>query len=111
MAEVKRLKALVQVEGMNGLHRADVIQYEGKHWIVPYWLDSPVEKVTRPLRIIQIESIQHQKIDDKPEFQFVINQPIPKDVFEHGQVQQGSKYVVVESPDIAFPIPVVKKPH
>jgi nitrous oxidase accessory protein NosD len=46
----------------------------------------------------------HQKIFGNPQGDLVLNQPIPKAVLDG---RKEGEYVIVESPDIAVPIPPV----
>jgi len=81
-----------------------VIEYRDEFWLVPEWLDNQTQKLTRPLRIVSLRTIPHQRLPGQiPEF--VVNDPVPKYVFD-GQIppQEASKYVVVEDPDIRIPI-------
>jgi hypothetical protein len=66
-------------------------------------LDSTVQKVTRPVRIVSLATLPHQRGKFSPEF--VVDGPVPKYVFD-GRIpsQEASKYVVVEMPDILIPI-------
>ena len=84
----------------------DVIEYAGGFWLVPEWLDNPVRKVTKPLRIVSLATLPHQRGNSSP--QFVVNDPVPKYVFD-GRVppQEANKYVVVEAPDIL----IRREPH
>jgi hypothetical protein len=78
----------------------DVIEYRNEFWLVPEWLDNQVQKSTKPLRIVSLRTIPHQRLPGQiPEF--VVNDPVPKYVFD-GRIppEQAGKYVVVEDPDI-----------
>jgi len=81
--------------------QCDTIEYEGKFWLVGEWLDSPELGVTKPKRLICLETLPHQKTIGSKHGDFVLNHPIPREVFD-GQIPQKSEvvYVVVEDPDI-----------
>lgn len=88
------------------IHQCDTIEYQGKFWLVPQWLEFPAEQVTKPLRIICVETLPHQKTLGSPFGDFALNAPISRAVFE-GQIQPppGSPYVVIERPDIPLKSP------
>lgn len=100
---MKILKAYVQSDGQ--LLIADVVEFEGKTWLVPHWIDFPLEKVSRPLRIIRLDSLPHQKVPPNDHYQYIVDCPIPKCVFE-GQIPPQSQiaFEIVESPEISVPI-------
>jgi hypothetical protein len=94
---VKIYKAMVIVGGDVCL--MDVIEYAGGFWLVPKWLDYPAQKVTKPVRIVSLATLPHQRGRASPEF--VVDGPVPKYVFD-GRVpsSEAGKYIVVEAPDI-----------
>lgn len=103
---MKIFKAAVPVEGETSIFQMDVIEHEGKFWLVPYWLNNPATGRSKPLRLIALETIQHQRVDSAPFGDFAVNVPIPKAVID-GRVQQQqgfglNNYIVVEAPDIVF---------
>jgi hypothetical protein len=81
-----------------GIFKCDTIEYQGKMWLVPEWLENPKAGWTMPARIILLESLPHQTTTGNAFGDFVLNQPIPKAVF-NGQ-QSGGIYIVLERPDI-----------
>ncbi len=92
-------------DGADGIiYKVDTIEYEGKIWLVPEWLDNAVGGWRIPARIILLDVLPHQKTPDGP-VNFVLTYGIPKSVFFHGQIPPQSKYsfVVRECPDIRFP--------
>jgi hypothetical protein len=98
---MKVLKAsLIIADEIHRTALMDVIEYRNEFWLVPEWLDNQTQKLTKPLRIISLRTLPYQRTPGKtPEF--VINDPVPKYVFD-GQVppQEAGKYVVIEDPDI-----------
>lgn len=85
--------------------KMDTIEHEGQFWLVPQWIDSQTEEWTMPARIILLDSLPHQESDGK-QWDFVLNDPIPKAIaFGETQPEEGSEYVVVERPNIRLPKP------
>jgi hypothetical protein len=84
------------------IYKVDTIEYEGKMWLVPEWLDSPKSGWQMPARIICLDGLHYQKADGK-EVDFVLNAGIPKSVFDGTQIPLGDRYVVLERPGIQFP--------
>ena len=85
------------------IYKVDTIEYEGKMWLVPEWLDNPRGGWRKPTRIICLDVLPHQKTPGGPE-DFVLNGGIPKSVFD-GLIPTPREewYIVIESPDIQFP--------
>jgi hypothetical protein len=83
-----------------------VIILGGLPWLVPWWIDSPDGRSTRPARIVGLAWVEHQRIERDGQTEFVVNQPLPKALFEN-PIPLGSVtgYVVLEGPNIQFPIP------
>src|SRR4051794_29175213 len=104
---MKIYKAAVAIEGEGTISQMDAIEHDGKFWLVPIWLENPAIKKIKPLRLILLDSLQHQRFDPPTQFgDFAVNDPIPKDVLK-GRVQQQqgfglNMYVVIEEPDLAF---------
>jgi hypothetical protein len=91
----------------DGMFTVDVIEHEGEFWLVPGWLDNKVEGWSKPVRIIRLNSVPHQKtLGGKYSDFLVASNAIPKAVLD-GHVQFGSSGLieVVESPDIRVVIP------
>jgi uncharacterized protein YodC (DUF2158 family) len=104
-SEPQILKATVILQSTaHEVHTVDVIEHEGQFWLVPEWYDNQAQGVTMPARIISLATLPHQRGQGSPEF--VVNDPIPKYVFDgHIPPEQAHKYVVQEQPWIRFPIP------
>lgn len=88
----------------------DVIEHDGKLWLVPYWLQHQTTKMLKPVRLIWLEALPHQVIDPPAlGADFAVNSPIPEDVVE-GRVQgqnaiDGTLFVTVEGPDFTVEPP------
>lgn len=96
------------VEGEAIIYMADTIEYEGKMWLVPEWLEAPSEGWKTPERIVCLDGFPHQKVESGVPADFVLNKPIPKDVL-YGQIPKQSKYasLVIMRPDIKVSIPTI----
>ncbi len=82
------------------IYKMDTIEYINKFWLVPAWLESPYLAYKMPDRIICLENLPHQK-SNLPETDFVLNNPIPKDVLDGKIIPElKDKYVVIIRPDI-----------
>ncbi len=102
----KIYQTIMSFEGENDILCIDTIEYDGKMWLVPRWLEAPFEGWKTPERIILLDSLDRQKAPADYEADFVLQSPIPKDVFE-GRIPKGSEgeFVVIELPDVKIPIP------
>ena len=84
------------------IYKVDTVEHEGHFWIVPEWLEIREEKLIMPARIIQIDSLDHQKTEIYG-CQFVVTYSIPKSVLSgETQTAEGVDYVVEERPHIHF---------
>jgi hypothetical protein len=81
----------------------DTIEYEGKFWLVPIWLESPTEEWRTPARLIGLPNLHTQDLrGTQAPVDFAVQVPIPKAVLE-GKTTTG--YSVIERPPIRFPKP------
>lgn len=105
--EPAMLKTVVAIEGGNALFSADTIEHEGKLWLVPHWLESPSEGYRIPARIVCLDGLRaFQKLEKSFPADYSLGVPVPKAVFDGTHPQPLSLgYIVVERPDIRFPIP------
>ena len=105
---MKILTAMVAFEnpGSGTIYKADVIEREGKHWLVPEWLENLQEGWRSPLRIVLLDVLPHQVTTGSAFGDFVLTSPIRRDIFD-GKVPASAdpRYVVVEGPDSRFPLP------
>jgi hypothetical protein len=95
-------KTMVAFEGEDTIVTVDTIEYQGKMWLVPEWLDLETGEWTVPARIVLLGSLlPHPKDSPGGEWDFVLNRPISRAVFR-GQIPPGQeeKYVVIERPNI-----------
>ena len=86
--------------------KCDTIEFEGKFWLVPEWLEKAAIGEMQPLRIICLDLLPHQKIQRGTPADFVLNDPIPKCVFD-GEIppQTTLNFRILESPEIWVEIP------
>jgi hypothetical protein len=78
--------------------KVDTIEHEGQFWLVPEWIVDSKTGTRMPARIILLDKSMHQKTTGHAFGDFVLNQLIPRAVFEGRQT--GGPYTVVERPDI-----------
>ncbi len=86
----------------SAIHKVDVIEHEGRQWMVPHWVDSPDGKWTRPLRIIPLDAVPHQPYGPD---EFVVNDPLPEFLFYDHPVHGETGYEAQEMPEILLPHP------
>jgi len=91
--------------GVHEIHVTDVVEYEGRFWLVPEWLDNHAEKISMPVRIVAFDRVPHLRTKGgTPEF--VVEFPISKSVFEgRPSSEEAKKYDIVERPPIVIPLP------
>jgi hypothetical protein len=103
---MKILKAMVGSADHGSLYKVDVIEHDQKLWLVPQWLDSPAEGVSRPARIIRMDTLRHQKnAPNSPYGDYVLNVPIPTALLNLETPKQPiDGFEVQEMPEITFPL-------
>lgn len=96
------LKALVGTDA--GFLMLETVEYQGGRWLVPHWLADHARGVRIPIRIVRMDSLEHQAVQFG-EAAFVLSSPVPKAVLD-GVAREvaGVRYEVVESPDIQVPL-------
>ncbi|HEY5379911.1 MAG TPA: hypothetical protein VIJ78_10300, partial [Pseudolabrys sp.] len=100
---MKIFKATVIVGG--AIHKSDAIEYEGKLWLVPHWLDMPAQGVTMPARIIRFDNRQYSDVRGTNLGDFVVNDSMPKELFDHQTPRQPiAGYEYLEMPEIRIPL-------
>lgn len=100
---MKILKTLVPAD--DGLFVYDTIEYEGKLWLVPEWIDGiPTKGYSKPARIICLTVLPHSQ--GAAGADYALNNPIPKSVWQgHVPPELKNMYVVIENPDIVVETP------
>ena len=74
------LKTVVALEDGDGtIFHMDTIEYQGRFWLVPAWLEAPSEGWKMPVRIICLDPLPHQKFPPGSGYgDFVLSGPLPK---------------------------------
>lgn len=97
---VKIFKTAVPTDGM--IVTMDTIEYEGKFWLVPQWLDDKIQILSRPARLIRLDSLPHVK-GGPPPHDFVLTDYIPKSVLDGTASQQiKDKYEILDQPQLVI---------
>jgi hypothetical protein len=101
---VFKATAVIDNDGVHEIHFIDVVEYAGQFWLVPAWVDDPALNTTRPVLIVSLATIPHERAG-KTDPQFVVKDPIPKCIL-NGQIPPAlaHKYLVLEQPDISLPL-------
>ena len=112
MSDARLFKVIVILEdGVSGPCAA--VEYGGAIWLVPNWLPSPDEGYAKPERMIRLDQFAHQRVDPPVVGEgplagadFVINEPIPRALFEGPLTSQlTDMYAVLDRPDAQFRLP------
>jgi hypothetical protein len=102
---MKIMKVGVGSDGGN-IFKCDAIEHEGKLWLVPEWLDVPARGVTKPRRIVRMDSLPHQPMKN-PAYgmDYILTWYMPKAVLDGtAPPEQASQYEIVELPEIEIPM-------
>jgi len=102
---VKILKTLYFSDSVPGhLLKCDTIEWQGKFWLVPEWIENHSTGKMRPVRIICLDSLPHRVLPLGAPDHFALDIPIPKCVFD-GKIPQETPFEIVENPAIEVYIP------
>lgn len=77
---IRQFKALVPVG--NEVWTIDGLEYDGRLWLVPEWLDIRDEGLTTPARRILMDALPHHRVRGQDLVRFIVNCQIPKAVLE-----------------------------
>jgi hypothetical protein len=109
---MKILKALVTGVEDGGISKCDAIEFDGKLWLVPRWLDFPAQGLTKPARLVRFDTLLHQETPSSPspqEADYVLNQPIPGELLEIRTPKQPILgFEFLELPEVSFPLKASK---
>jgi|SRR5271166_4034709 len=85
-----------------GIFECDTIEYEGKVWLVPQWLDLPAKGVRKPRRIIRMDSLPHQKVTNSAYcLDYILNGYMPQAVLDGtAPPELAGQFEIVELPEI-----------
>lgn len=85
--------------------KMDVILHEGRHWLVPNWYENKDEGWRTPERIVLLDAIPHDHLPQNRDWQFVVNAPVPKELFfDADPSKAGKQYVVRLMPGFRIPL-------
>ena len=88
-----------------GILQMDVIKHEGKHWLVPNWFENKDEGWQTPERIVLLDVIPHRQMPDNQAWQFLIEFPVPRELFfDPDPSKAGKQFVVQMMPGIRLPL-------
>jgi hypothetical protein len=109
MTEV--LKALVfYADGKSAPINVPAIEYEGRVWLAPHWIETPEPGVRAPKHIIPIDLFQGQKVDPpQPGLQYVVNAGLPRQLLdEEIPTELKNKFQIVDRPNVKVPTGIVQ---
>ena len=96
---MKIVQTLVGFSDSGTLFNCDTIEHEGQFWLVPEWLEAPELGMKRPARIIPLARLRHQEMGSAYPQRFLLNDPMPRDVFEGRALPQLAKqFGVIDEP-------------
>lgn len=103
---MKILKAMVGSADSGEIFQIDVIEHDNKLWLVPQWYDVPAQGVSKPARIIRMDTLRHQKIAPGGlHGDYILNVPIPTALLNLPTPKQPVPgFEVQEMPEIIFPM-------
>jgi len=95
---------VMEDDGKSTICHIETINFEGKTWLVPEWLDNKAEGWTTPKRIFRplAKAAYQQRVADlSGDLSELLTSPIPISVL-NGQIPPGreNEFVVVERPDV-----------
>jgi hypothetical protein len=104
-----QFKVIVILEdGVSG--PCSAVEYQDAIWLVPKWLPCSDAEYAKPERMIRLDQFRYQRIDPPvagegplAEADFVIDDPIPRALFEAPLTPQlASRFSVLDRPDATF---------
>ena len=98
---MKQFTAMIITEGSSSVDRCDGIEYEGRDWLVPYWLEPAGGEWKQPERIIPLDHLPGVQKGNFAGANYVVGAPIPKAVLS-GPTSPAliARYGVILSPPI-----------
>lgn len=98
---MKRFTAMIAVEGSSSVDRCDGIEYDGRSWLVPYWLEPAGGEWRQPERIVPLDHLPGVQEANFAGASFVVGVPIPKTIlFGAAPPELIERYGVILSPPI-----------
>jgi hypothetical protein len=83
------------------IFECDAIEFEGKFWLVPNWLEDGFGSVKTPKRIICLSKLDHS-VSSLSYADFLVKVPIPKNVLD-GRITEHDKetFLILEYPELS----------
>ena len=101
---MKVFKVLVGTD-VGTIDKVDAIEHDGALWLVPMWLENPVEGLRKPMRMIRLDGpLQDAKGFGDADY-ILSSGHIPKSVLESKTAEQAVGFVVLDLPDIFLKLP------
>jgi hypothetical protein len=82
-------KTIVSREEDGAIFIADTIEYEGKLWIVPEWIEGPTIGTRCPARIICTDGLRLMPAPPAYQADYVLGLPLSRDVLEGRATKLG----------------------
>jgi hypothetical protein len=103
-------KARVSIGGR--MTTTDVVQHEGKLWLVLWWLEHTQEGVSIPGRAVRMDSMEHIPLRgvlaQEEQADFVVNDTLPGFLRDDAPLPpQAAQFEVLEKPDIRRRLPSI----
>ncbi len=103
--KIRRFKTMVMLADKPEMVIADTIEFEGKLWLVPKWLEYPEERCSRPERMVRIDQFDHQEMKGWAA-QVLLRTPIPTVVLRGAiGAQMPAGFEIRFQPDVSLPWP------
>jgi hypothetical protein len=84
----------------------DTVEYEGRLWLVPDWIEYPGTGLMKPTRMIALDQLGYSAIPNFGNVKWVISHSPPKELFEGPALSpKVASYEVLVLPEVQFPIP------
>jgi len=100
------LKALVSFREDGMTHNFDVIDHNGHLWLVSRWLESTDKRWISPERIILLDNLSPQRMEDGHPADFLVSVELHKRVFDGEAPPDGEiAYEIQDLPEIVFDNP------
>jgi hypothetical protein len=98
-----KAKALVQAAEDGSLYEIDVVDHDNKLWLVPHWYDVPALGLTKPARLIRLDTLKHQPPSGQS--RYVVNAPMPTALLSLPTPKQPTfGFEVQEMPELSLPL-------
>lgn len=100
-------QALIAIDG-GGLVTMDVIQHEGRPWLVPSWLEHPAEGWQTPERMILLATFPHQVGLAGAVRRYVLNIELPRSLLDPLTPWSGGPPFVVADRPVGTQVRIVR---